>query len=460
MSYLYRTCLLFCVLLLASCQKDEDFTAYFGGQVMNPRTPYILFARGNDVIDTIPLDKDNRFFVKFDSLTPGMYSFKHDPDYQYIYFDKNDSITVTLNTEDFDRSIIFSGRGERKNNFMMEQYMLNDNDRHNSYDVFNLDFKQFTKSTDSIYALRKSFYEKNKKDIKWSEGFDFYAKSRLEFSYLTRKEYYPYIHTRRTGQDTSDSLPKNYYSFRKSVNLTDARLTGFSPYMRYITAMLNNMAITRNLKNGDLQENSLRDNITKLTIADSIFKSKKVKNEILNNIAFNYLLEDQNILNNRKFLERYMQLSTDNTPNNEIRKIGDAIKQLKPGSKLPAVSLLDVNNKAYNLHEETGKETVIFFWTSCARAHLETVYNKVESLKKDHPNVNFIAVNVDKDAQWKRVMAERPFLSGQHLRAADQHEIKDKWVFTKINRTIILNQDGTIKNAFTDLLDAKFAENL
>lgn len=448
------------MLSLASCKKDENYTSYFGGEVINPRVPYILFSRGNKVVDTIPLDKDNHFLIKFDSLTPGMYSFKHDPDYQYVYFDKNDSIMVTIDTDDFDRSIVFSGRGERKNNFMMEQFMLNESDRNKSYDIYNLDFKPFIKTIDSTYALRKAFYEKNKKEIKWSAGFDFYAKSRMDFSYVVRKEYYPYIHTRRTGREVTSSLPRDYYNYRKSINFNDPRLSAFSPFMRYLTGMLNNMAITRNIIKGSLQEDALRDNIQKLNLVDSIFSNQSIKNEILNNIAFNYLLEDQNILNNQKFLDRYLQLSTDNGSGNEIRKIGEAIKQLKPGSRLPVVALVDLNKKAYSLDEDIDKETVIFFWTSCARAHLDNVYNRVKNLKAAHPNVNFIAVNVDNEAEWRRVMASNPFAYGQQVRAVNQHEIKDKWVFTKINRTIILNPDGTIKNAFTDLLDAKFADNL
>jgi hypothetical protein len=205
----------------------------------------------------------------------------------------------------------------------------------------------------------------------------------------------------------------------------------------------------------------LRDNIIKLNIADSIFsKNTVIKNDVLNNIAFNYLLEDQNIVSNQKFLDRYMQLSTDTKPDNEIRKIGNAIKLLKEGSKLPAVALVDANNKAFNIDNDITKETVIFFWTSCARAHLENVYKRVELLKKQHPNVEFIAVNVDNDIEWKKTMGLYNFDTALQLRTTDFNGLRNKWVFTKINRTIVLNSNGTIKNAFTNLLDEKFADFL
>ena len=99
--------------------KDDNYVAYFGGEVTNPTNPYVLFCKDSEIVDTIPLSKENTFFIKFDSLSPGLYSFKHEPEYQYIYFEKNDSLMVSINSKDFDQSIVFSGRGEEKNNFLM-----------------------------------------------------------------------------------------------------------------------------------------------------------------------------------------------------------------------------------------------------------------------------------------------------------------------------------------------------
>ena len=83
--------LIVCLLgLLTSCQKefnDSNFTAYFGGEVINPTTNYVLFLKDDVVIDTLYLDQKNQFLKKFDSLAPGLYTFKHEPEYQYVFFD-------------------------------------------------------------------------------------------------------------------------------------------------------------------------------------------------------------------------------------------------------------------------------------------------------------------------------------------------------------------------------------
>ena len=81
-----------------------------------------MFLKDDEVIDTIYLDKNNRFMHKFDSLAPGLYTYKHNPEYQYVYFDKNDSLMLRVNTFDFDNSVVFCGRGDEKNNFLMELF--------------------------------------------------------------------------------------------------------------------------------------------------------------------------------------------------------------------------------------------------------------------------------------------------------------------------------------------------
>ncbi|MFN5774596.1 MAG: hypothetical protein ACK447_16080, partial [Flavobacterium sp.] len=70
--------------VLTSCKKEFDadnYEAYFGGEVENPQSRYVLFCQNNVVLDTLPLKADNTFFVKFDSLAPGLYTFKHEPEY-------------------------------------------------------------------------------------------------------------------------------------------------------------------------------------------------------------------------------------------------------------------------------------------------------------------------------------------------------------------------------------------
>ena len=445
-----------------SCKKEfeaANYVAYFGGEVQNPQTNYVLFLKDNAVIDTIYLDKNNRFLHKFDLLAPGLYTFKHEPEYQYVYFDKNDSLMVRVNAFDFDNSIVFCGRGDEKNNFLMEMYLKNEADKATMYDVFDRNVKQFIKNIDSSFAIRKSFYLKRKAEIGWDKPFDAVAKASLDFHHITKKEIYPYAHQFRTGESIRKALPSDYYSHRKEVNFENDDFTNYSPFIKYISMMLTNMAHEKN--KGDFDENSIENNIEKLNITNSIIKNEKVKNVELKNVALMYLLEDQNMYNNTQFIERYLQLSTDAQLEKEIRTIYNSVQNLKVGNKLPEIELVDSDNQKVTLSSKINKPTVLYFWTTHAESHLAVAHQKINDLKVKYPNYNFIAINID-DTQpnWNNALKKYKLSVDNELHASDFEIIRNKWVITKVHRIIILNADGTIKNGFANLFDVNFETNL
>lgn len=452
------------VVLFSSCKnefKGCEYVAYFGGEIVNPNNPYVLFCKDNEVIDTIKLDKNNRFFIQFDSLAPGLYSFKHEPEYQYVYFDKNDSIMVRVNSKDFDESIAFCGRGDQKNNFLMEMFLKNEKDKNKMFDFYAYDFDGFSKAIDSTYAKATKFYNTRKAEIKWSDEFDVYAKASLDFNYYSKKELYPLIHKIRTGNDVIEKLPANYYDYRKNINFNNEALSSYAPYVMYLSHMLNNMG-TINYHNHFTQTDlALKTNINKMTIADTLIKNETVKNNILNNIAFTYLLEDQNMANNNKFLETYKKLSTDTSKTNEITTICNAIQVLKVGNSLPEVSLNDLKGNAVSSTNFTKPNTVFFFWTVNAKSHLEAVHKTVIGLKAKFPRYNFVGININdsKDA-WKNALGNYKFNGITELHCSDFENLKNKWAINKIHRTIILGNKGEIKNAFANIFDSQFEQNL
>lgn len=458
--FLSSTCLL---LLFASCNtkfNGNDYTAYFGGEVSNPTSPYVLFCKGSKIIDTIPLNRDNTFLIKFDSLTPGLYTFKNEPEYQYVYFEKNDSLMVRINAADFDESIVFCGRGEEKNNFLMELYLKNEYDKKQIFDVYEYDYANFRKSIDSSYQSKKFFYDTKKAELSWDDNFDLYAKAMLDFNYFSKKEIYPIVHKMRTGIDISKKLPADFYEYRKTIDFNNLKLTNFSPYVKYLTHMLNNLALNKGLPASD-PDMVLDMNIKKLNIADTLFKNETIKNTILNNIAFTYLLEDQNIVNNKKFLDKYYTISTDKSQHNEIIRIGNAIQKLKTGNTLPEVELVDRNNNKVDFTSLIKRKTVIFFWTESLESHVVAAHKKILDLQKRHSDYDFIAINVDQDQdKWSKELANYKFGSIREYRATDFEDLKEKWVINKIHRTMIIKADGGIDNGFVSLFDVNFEVNL
>jgi hypothetical protein len=443
---------------LISCNQVFDTnknTMYFGGEIINPNSRVLYLLKNNEIIDTIQLDEKNRFFKKYDSLTPGMYSFRHDPEYQYIYFDKNDSLMIRLNTNDFDNSLTFCGRGDEKNNFLMELFLKNEKNKNDSFDLFDKDYDTFSKKTNQNYQVNNAFYNRRKSEINWDSDFDVYANAMLQMPYFTKKEMYPLLHKKRTSNGIALNLPKNYYNFRNDIQFNNEKLTTFSPFVRYLTAMLNNSTYNNKM------ENTLQENINKLNVADSIFTNQKTKNAILNNIAFMYLLEDQNMTNNKAFLKKYFKLSTDTVKKQEIKNIENSIQKLLIGNYLPNVELIDSTKQVQNLKILFPKKTVLFFWTSEAKSHLELVHQRVSELKQKHPNWNFVSVNIDdSENKWLEMLKKYQFKNTTELHAKNFAAIKNNWVITKIHRAMLLDAGGKINNAFVSIFDADFENKL
>ena len=174
-----------------------------------------------------------------------------------------------------------------------------------------------------------------------------------------------------------------------------------------------------------------------------------------------YLLEDQNMYNNQKFIERYIQLSTDKENKKEITEISNSVQKLKVGNRLPKIELVDIKNRSLDINSIISKPTVLFFWTSYAESHFAASHKKVMELQSKYPNYEFIAINVnDTNLNWENGLKKYSFEGIKELHAVDFETIRKNWVITKIHRIIILNADGTIKNGFANLFDVNFELNL
>jgi peroxiredoxin len=437
----------------------ENHVAYFGGEIENPKNNFVVFMKNDKVVDTFYLDENNRFFHKFDSLTPGLYSFKHDPEYQYVFFDKNDSLMIRLNSNDFDNTLMFCGRGDEKNNFMMELFLKDMKLKNDLFDVYEQPEKIFSKYIDSSNQNITNLYNKRKSFINWSEEFDEVAKANILLNYAYKKEVFPIVHEFKTGENIKTELPKSYYNYRKKIDVNQANLLYYSPFINYMTSMLNNIVLTKS--KGNLDDMSLESNIKKLEIVDTLVKNKHVKNLVINNIANMYLLSDQCSVNNGKFFTLYSKMVSDKKMKSKVMETASNIQKLRNNNVLPKVSLLDMNNQPVDLNKLITKKTIIYFWNKQSDSHSFYSHKKIDELKAKYSTIQFIAININNSQEdWLKEIKDKNFSNSIELRATDFKELQNNWVINKVYRTMIINKNGTINNAFVSLFDANFESYL
>ena len=124
MKYLFT---LFFFTLLVSCNTiEENKTTHFGGQIINPKSDKVLLYKGERLLDSAKLNQNNKFLIDLDSLKTGLYKFMHGPEIQYLYLEPKDSLLIRINTWDFDESLVFSGKGAERNNFLINLFLENE----------------------------------------------------------------------------------------------------------------------------------------------------------------------------------------------------------------------------------------------------------------------------------------------------------------------------------------------
>jgi hypothetical protein len=458
------------ILLIAySCGNSKaNEVAYLGGEIVNPNNPYVVLYKNDQVVDSAVLDENNRFLLKIDPVVDGLYHFEHQPEMQYVMIEKGDSILFRLNTLDFDESLIFTGLGAEKNNFMIDMFLVNEDEERLVYDYYDLEAGEFVYKMDSLKKMKLEQYDNLVENFDLSDQAKHIARASIDYRHYDAKEIYPYMHTKKMMHKKSDSIPEDYYSYRDNLNYNDASLSYFGPYVNYLNTFFNNISYSECLKQCAAEDlpidKTLHFHLHKLRLIDSLITSKRIRDNLYRNTAFAYFRKDHNHFNNEKFINAFNEYSKDNKYANEIIEVFTAIKKLRRGSSLPDVALIDTHGhevRIDTLKYKRHRNTVYYFWSLNQRKHMQNINQKVNELRRKHPDYAFVGISINEDHKsWLNAIANMNLDPSYQFRCEDFIEIRNSLVIEGLNKIIIVKEDGTIVNAFGDIFDPDFAANV
>ena len=176
---------------ISSCQSNKKFDRiFFGGQIINPSASFVTLYKDNKTIDCLSLNNNYRFFKYYDSLEVGIYKLEHIPEYKSVFLEKGDSIWVRINASSFNESIVYSGRGAAKNNFMMD--LLLSYDKENSFlsSKYSSDGVSFKKLIDSLLDQKNKRWTKMDSINQLTPIARKITQAAYIYPYATRKERY------------------------------------------------------------------------------------------------------------------------------------------------------------------------------------------------------------------------------------------------------------------------------
>ena len=455
MKYFYVTII---IALTYSCSHSPT-SAYSGGEIVNPTTDRVYLYRNNTVVDSALLNESNRFSFHIENLQEGLYHFDHN-EYQYIILEKGDSLMVRLNTLDFDESLVFTGKGAIKNNFLMDMFLIYEDEEKAVNTYSELDAEDFMAKIDSLRAMKQELLEDINQQESLSPLTKHIAQSAINYRYFTDMEEYPFIHRRRTGKQHIEELSDQFYTFRENIYYNDSLLTYYSPYFNYLITHFTNLALGFCEKDCDKRTPSYRRSthysLHKLELIDSLVtENKTIRDNLTRNAAFSYLLARHSPQENAEFMKAFKRYSKDNQHQEEIDSFYKNVQQMQQGLAIPTMHLItNTGEKLTITSENYNRNTVYYFWNYHQRNHLSNILTRINRLKEKYPDVNYIGINVNDDqAQWLQNVAsiKNEGDAKNQYRTDNVEELLSNFVIKNLNKIIVVDQEGKIAEGFANI---------
>ncbi len=454
----------FIAILLLSCDssnnKESCGSAWIGGEIVNPKTDFVIISHNRNVIDTVPLDEKNFFKYQIAQVDPGIYFFQHF-EYQALYIEPGDSIMLRVNTIEFDESLSYSGKGSAKNNFLMELFLLNEQVDEEMPAYFNLEPLAFEHKIDSVKNDRFALFNSFKESQTVSKGYSEVVKAAIDYSIFSKKELYISAISKKQLYDESIEIPNSFYAFRNEIDLGSESLRNYYPYFRCLEFYLDNLAFDRYKGLAPFERTSFIHSLHKLHITDSIITNDSLKNSLLRNSAGRYLLNGDNALEEAELLAIFEQLNTNTEDHKEMRSLGEATMKLAPGNTIPNVMLLTANNTVKDLQTAISKPTVIFFWSSLSIGHYRKIHTRVNELRDKYPEFHFVGLNVDNHfKKWMRIVQTNGFNPQFEFQFENFDDAEMKLLVNSVNKSMIVDGQGKILDGNTNIFGLDIEQKL
>ena len=306
--------ILLILLLFFSCKSDN--TTVFSGKILNNTSDSISIYKDNNMIYESVVDVDGLFNITIDTITSGLYTFYHEPEFQYIIIDENDNLQIRLNTLDFDESLVYTGKGSSKNNFLMDVFLRSENDELEINSKLDLAFDTFKNLVDSLYNKQMNSFKLFKENNILSNSSKEIINTAILYPYISK--FHSYIIRNNIKEEIQKDLFINY---QNEISYDLDALAYFKPYIDFLY-----LHIYNNVKIKKDYENSLDFNIQRLSYTDKIIKSKLVKSRVLRFHAFGFILQRQDDVKNKTFLKAFFEISKDKKVNEEINNLYNELK--------------------------------------------------------------------------------------------------------------------------------------
>ena len=447
------------IIFFTACNSIKEKKIFIGGHIINPSSKHLAIYNGDKLIDSLILDQNNKFIYENDSMTGGIYKLEHPPKNQTIFVEPGDSIWFRVNTKDFDASISFSGNGAAKNNFLMDTYLELKKERSYLSSKYSDNNRVFKNIIDSLNNL---------KEVKWQKFDSINVLTNLAKKITKSSFIYPYANILeryaliRGNKKYLNSDTINYFTFRNELSLKEEELSLFEPYIKYIMSYSSNKSLNEG-EYFNINKNKTNFNINRLKVVDTEINSFKLRSTLFRSIAYDELINFKNHKHHKQFITFFSKLENGADQYiDELRNLYIAIENMQTGKKLPLIEIEDSKFNKYNSSHLYGKKnTVIYFWSQTQMNYFKNTYELVLDYKEKFPDYRFIGICLQPlNSLVIDFQKEMNISTENQFAMVDFEKGSKKWVLTILNKGIIIDNNGYIKEGFGIFTSKRFEKVL
>lgn len=418
-------------LFIISCDKNEpkDYTA-FAGKIINPQSDsvYLFFP---DREKAFALNEKGEFYDTIHLDQKGYFYFSDGREQAELFLFSGDSLYITLDTKQFDESIVYSGIGADKNNYLVKKFLKEEAVGTSSAELFSLNPEEFQKK----FKTHSDELEKDLNASKTEAEFKEIEKRNLKYGYLSLLAQYPDAHKYFTGNEPA--LPAGFLKDLDGISYDNQEDYKLIPY--YKDLIINKYML-------DIEKAGSPKDLDEMV---SKIKSKEIREDLVGALFYRISSTNPDSESINEIIQKYSQ--NEQLKMRSLQKT-NAIKNLLVGKASPKFSYQDINGKKVSLDDFKGKLVYIDVWATWCGPCIQEI-PALKKLKEDYKgkNVEIISISIDvqKDFdKWKHMVAEKQ-LKGVQLFADNdwKSEFVKAYGIDAIPRFLLIDKNGNILSA-------------
>ena len=420
---------------LLSCSTEEKVEinyALLSGSIENPTSDIVkVFGDGFSV--EIPLNEENAFADTLWIENDGYYSFAAGRESSSIFLNQGDQLHVSLNTEEFDESINYTGVGAEKNNYLARKYLNSEESGLDFESFFGIDEEDFVALNSKLFTGDVDFLMSSAIP---DENFVEMEKKALKYEFLSNISNYEEYHVYLT-KDAEFEVSNDFYA--KLNGFDYANETDYKIYKSYRTLVANHY----------IKEIDNAEGLQSTFNGIQSIESNYIKNDLLNNFKYSFSPAHSDL---DLFYSLLLETSSDEEFKTAVTQKYEIIKNLTEGNASPSFAYPDKENKVVSLEDLKGKYVYVDVWaTWCGPCKREIPYLKEMTKEYEGKDIEFVSISIDETKDYDKwiAMLEDKEMDGIQL-FSDKDWNSDfvkAYDIKGIPRFILIDKEGMIVSA-------------